>query len=657
MATPDKPDNASGRDELPLEKRAVAVCFLFKYPSGDLDLDLDARPQVALFRRSGAVRTHKYAPISGSVEARDASPLATAWRELREETTLTAAGGQLRLFRQGKPYTFSDASVGREWTINPFAFVFTPAPPPPSSSSSPPSPPSPPSRVSTVPIEAGDGGLCLDWEHEGYAWFDPADVSGDAAFGGVPRLTESLRRVWFERDIGRDAARALERGLRALQDDHESGARQLAGKALDAFADVLPRLDRHDEGSVGAAAAATTETAGRQGGRGREVQAWWRNIRVVAWHLWKNGREAMGAPILSVMLASLAIIDAKLAAWPASEQPWDAFVDDVLASLRELAARRTETGRAIGEAFARFLRDEFGGEAAGRESGRAAVEGEAAEGDDAGGGDGGDDGGGGGDGNMVKIVTLSCSSTITAALTHALARPDTPALDVHVLESRPLFEGVKTGRALASALLRQVEADSTTPRETGAGTPRDRSPSRRGRRRRGQVTLHTDSAAAVASQGAHMVLLGADLISPGADVSNKTGSLPLVLSARHVAPRVRVVALAEWDKVLPFAPPGHGEDNDAAEVTAAWPADGVGEGETAGAGDKTATAGAGEVVLESKQGRGRDAAIEVKNVYFEWVPAALVSDYVTEDGVTTTRGIEDWAAEARTRADRFFADL
>jgi len=49
--------------------------------------------------------------------------------------------------------------------------------------------------------------------------------------------------------------------------------------------------------------------------------------------------------------------------------------------------------------------------------------------------------------------------------------------------------------------------------------------------------------------------------------------------------------------------------------------------------------------------------VEVKNVYFEWVPAALVTDYVTEDGVTTRGGIGEWAKGARERADRFFGDL
>ncbi|KAL3962879.1 hypothetical protein ACCO45_004402 [Purpureocillium lilacinum] len=534
--------------------RAVAVSFLFKYPGGNLD----ARPRVALFRRSGAVNTYQH----------------------NEETTLTAR--QLRLFRQGKPYTFSDASVGREWTINPFAFIFTT----PGSSLPPPPPHEEKDKEKQDDRRAG---LRLDWEHEGYAWFDPADISDDPSFGGVPRLKESLRRA-----------------------DHESGARQLAAKALDVFMDVLPLLLPPPLRSA----------ADGSGGGGVVDERWWRNVRIAGWHLWKNGREAMGAPILSVVLACLNIIDSKLAALPSSSSR--AFIDDVLAALRAFAAHRTETGSAVGEAFARFLRDEFSDCAA-------PGSGDLGTGTGAGGGD---------------AQSGSQRSTITAALTHALNQPDVPALGVHVLESRPLFEGVKTARALAAAL-----------RTAGRGSSGDGAGA--GEKPRGRVTLHTDSSAAVAAQGAHMVLLGADLISPRGDVSNKTGSLPLVLSARHVnaagplsstsstpVPQknqhqnrhrhpVRIVALAEKEKVLPFEPPAHAEENDPREGKEGRETDhSSGKGEAPGGG-----------------------VVEVKNVYFEWVPAGLVTDYVTEDGVTTRGGVEEWAKGARERADRFFGDL
>lgn len=53
----------------------------------------------------------------------------------------------------------------------------------------------------------------------GVEWFDPMQVSGSDEFGGVPRLVDSLRRVWLEYDLGEDAGGILSRGLQRLRDD------------------------------------------------------------------------------------------------------------------------------------------------------------------------------------------------------------------------------------------------------------------------------------------------------------------------------------------------------------------------------------------------------------------------------------------------------
>lgn len=47
--------NQDGHDKRELKQRSVAGSFLFKYPDGD-----ETRAQVALFRRSGDVRTYQY---------------------------------------------------------------------------------------------------------------------------------------------------------------------------------------------------------------------------------------------------------------------------------------------------------------------------------------------------------------------------------------------------------------------------------------------------------------------------------------------------------------------------------------------------------------------------------------------------------------------
>lgn len=162
---PQTPETPAGADAdqtsaAPPQRREVAVSFLFKYASGS-----DARVQVALFRRSGEVRTyqHKLAPISGSVERRDSNaPLATALREIREETALDPPS-DLQLLRQGKPYAFADESVGREWIVHPFAFRLK----------------------SNEEGGKGEEGIATDWEHEGWEWHDPLLVEDSDEFGGV----------------------------------------------------------------------------------------------------------------------------------------------------------------------------------------------------------------------------------------------------------------------------------------------------------------------------------------------------------------------------------------------------------------------------------------------------------------------------------------
>lgn len=509
-----------------------------------------------MFTITNIANRHKYAPISGSVEVYDETPLATAWREIKEETSLTSTS--LRLFRQGKPYSFVDTALGREWTINPFAYILR-------------------------PDGEGEAGIRLDWEHESYQWFD-LDAITAASEGeeilqgqGVPRLLESLRRVWFDIDIGSRAGKVLSDGLRLLQEDHESGARQLASRALDVFCDTLGALD---------------ETAQRD--------VWWRNAQLVGWHLWKNGRESMGAPILSVVLSSLDIIERKLPEVAGSDggRLPDGFAHSVVADINEFAQRRKESTSKIGDAFTLFLRERF----------------PAAD-------------------KPIKILTLSSSSTITSCIAHALTLRQTedhnrlPPLDIRVLESRPLFEGAKMADKIA--LLSHVTATSST----SPATPNTIITT---------VSVYTDASAAVAAKDVDIVLLGADLIDNHGNVSNKTGSLPAVLAARHVSSHVQTVVLAEKEKVLPFNPPRHDEENDPCEMTQSW------------SHRPRVTSGSN---MMSTVASSVLPGVQVKNVYFEWVGAELVDHYVTEDGVLSSEEIAEWAADVKQKTDRFFADL
>ncbi|KAH7130011.1 hypothetical protein B0J13DRAFT_627143 [Dactylonectria estremocensis] len=498
-----------------LQRRAVAGSFIFKFP----DDDTTKKPQVALFRRSAKVRTypHKYAPISGSVEETDANPLATAWRELQEETTLTNTS--LRLFRQGKPYSFVDESVNREWTINPFSFILK----------------------SEKEGGRGEASIQLDWEHQGYEWFDPDAINESDDFQGVPRILDSFRRVWFNIDLGEEAGRRLGAGLMSLQRDHDSGAHQLASKALEIFIDVIKRLDTNSR------------------------EAWWKNVRTVAWHLWKNGRESMGAPILRVMISSLGIIKDKMLHDSSS---LEGSIEATVQALQQFSQRRQGIIPKVGGSLHDFLTTQFS------------------------------------EAEPLKILTLSSSSTILSGIMKGLENRKTP-LEVRVLESRPLFEGVKMGNAIASFA-------NTNSIKTN-------------------VTVYTDASVGLAAEDVDVVLIGADLIDNKGNVSNKTGSLPAVLAAKHVSPSVKVVALFDMEKVLPFEPPVK-EENDPQEVVQAW----------------------GDLV---ELGAESNARVKVKNVYFEWVSSDLIDYYVTEYGITSAERIAESAENVQKGADRFFNDL
>lgn len=245
-----------------IKKKRVAGSFIFKIPNGD-----HTQAKVALFRRSNKVLTyaHKLAPCSGSVESHDASPLAAALREIQEETTLPASS--LDLLRIGKPYSFVDEAVGREWIINPFAF-----------------------RLKDK-AEGGGGrgeeGIALDWEHVGVEWFDPMQVSASDGFGGVPRLVDSLRRVWLEYDLGLGAGGILSRDLQRLRDDHKTDAEELPGMAVSVLRSLIYQLGHHHPID----------------------KNWWSKVRMTAWHICQ-ARPSMDTEINSAMAESLDTINA-----------------------------------------------------------------------------------------------------------------------------------------------------------------------------------------------------------------------------------------------------------------------------------------------------------------------------------------------------------
>ncbi|KAK8084236.1 NUDIX domain-containing protein [Apiospora hydei] len=524
-----------------LKKREVAASFLFRNV-----LDDPRKVQVALFRRSGAVRTyqHKLAPISGSVEKDDANALATAFREIKEETTLGPES--IDLLREGKPYSFVDESIGRQWTIHPFAFILK-------------------SSAEEGDGQGGEGsGIVIDWEHEGWDyegwdWYDPL------LFGGVPRLLDSLRRVWPAIDLGARAGSTLTVGLSRLQTDHERGARQLAALAVSYLTGVFVE------------------------GNCSMDDGWWARVRMAAWHLWKNGRESMGAAIVSALVTVLSRIENEALKPGGTVFERSNRVSAVMDEWRE---QRDSIISKVQASFVDLVRDRVLSEGPKKKKKK-----------------------------ILKVLTLSSSSTISSCLLQAATALDV-TLDLRILESRPLCEGV----TMASKLLSDAEHE-----------------------KRVNITLYSDASAALASEDVDMVLLGADRISSAGDVSNKTGSLPAVLSAKHVSPSSRVVVLSEVDKI---AGPGNAsdhaaEENDAIELTRGW------EGTVKGADDVLAAS----YSTEAARSGDDSPRVKVKNIYFEWVPARLIDAYVTDEGVWSSDDIRKRSDWVGTEIDRFFGDL
>ena len=483
------------------------------------------------------LRRHRLAPISGSIEPKE-SPIAAAWRELEEETTLTHR--DVGLWRHGKPYTFSDPSIGRQWTIYPFAFRLK-------------------------PVDEGGRGeeaIKIDWEHDGWEWYDPKDVN-DESFDGVPRLADSLRRVWFEAQMNDEASQALRSGLQQLENDHRSGSHELTTIALTGFRDVLVHL--------------------------RGDPNWWQTARIAAWHMCKNGRESMSAATMNAFLGVLGDMEEVAGQSLENESAWDyvlGVVDFHLENRRAMPAH-------IKDSFTAYLHDTFITKAQSQ--------------------------------STLTILTLSASSTIRDSILDAFASLPISTLDMRILESRPLFEGA----SMASSLVSEFQTKFPSPPD-----------------RHLKLTVYTDASATLAADGVDFVLLGADRISSAGWISNKMGSLPAVLCAKHVGPRVKVLVFSQLEKVAEagFEENQGVENNDPVEVMTPWIDSGV----------------KGVKVLErhmnARPGTS-NCAVEVKNVYFEWVPAELIDAYICDEGTLDRNAIKKKADQVKEKSDKYLGSL
>jgi translation initiation factor 2B subunit (eIF-2B alpha/beta/delta family) len=381
----------------------------------------------------------------------------------------------------------------------------------------------------------------------------------------VPHLKESLQRVWFEIHLSDGASKALRSGLEQLKTDHQSGSHELTSIALKAFQDVIFQIQGHFD------------------------DHWWQSARMVAWHLWKNGRESMGAATLNALLGLLADLEDIL------HQDFSQEVkrERLLGVLKRHLDKRKEMPTRINQSFRAYLESNFLKSKPTR---------------------------------SLTLLTLSSSSTIKETILNILALSPISYLELRILESRPLCEGA----AMASSIISALKANFLSSFDRFLN-----------------LTIYTDASAALASKGVDFVLLGGDRISESGSVSNKIGSLPAVLSAKHICPSAKVLILSELEKVAePGAEMDHGqEENNSRELINCWKHCGI--------------AGIESFAEEIDICRQDTVnyAVGVKNIYFEWVPAELIDAYICEEGALDAAAIQSKAQQVKENVDRYFGGL
>jgi hypothetical protein len=278
---------------------------------------------------------------------------------------------------------------------------------------------------------------------------------------------------------------------------------------------------------------------------------WWNNVRLAGWHSWKSGQQSIDATVLSIVLSGLEIIEGNLS----SSCPLNkSIIDEIVRALSKYACGRKTTSSRTNTTFQAFL-ESFSGDA------------------------------------PLEILTISSSSTTTSVIVHMLSNSLRP-IEVHVLESRPLFEGVNMAEVFALSA----------------------------------------SVVGVAAQGVDIVLIGANLTSSTAAVGNKDCSLPAVLTAKYVAPGVKIVILYKKEKVLSFFP--HARERTIHRRLRKLRGS-----------------------LARLLRRAPHSQVNVKNVCFEWVSSDLINHFITEDGDADSKAIWEYAEQAGQKTGQYFANL
>jgi translation initiation factor 2B subunit (eIF-2B alpha/beta/delta family) len=415
-------------------------------------------------------------------------------------------------------------------------------------------------------LKEGAKDIRIDWEHTEYRFIRPSELRD---YETVPHLEQSLSGILV--------GPKTESGLEELKDDHHSGAGVLALIALESLRDIVKGEDLRSVNST---------------------EEFWRELRMAAWHLAKNGRPSMSTAIETAISEVMETVIVKLPNPEAIKSVDLSTLKSIVErSIEARIAKRRHRLQALGDAFEDYI-VRIVGQKRGKDNNTTPT---------------------------VTIFTLSSSSTISRCITQLIqnAASNSMTIKLCILESRPLFEGV----SFATSLLTTLDTEQRT------------SPSSPDISRRLQIEISADASLASVARTADFVVIGADKVSPAGDVSNKIGSLAAAVSAKTLQPSCKVVVVCETDKIA--CEDGELEDekgewNDAEEITGAWPA---------------------EYKASLNERRGRGFRVEVRNAYFEWVPERYVDVYVTEEGLLEGKDIVGISRKKKELEEKIFGNL
>lgn len=371
--------------------------------------------------------------------------------------------------------------------------------------------------------------------------------------------------------------------LNVLKNDHQNGAQVLATMALKALLKSVRGADL--EGA-------------------NTKEEFWAGLRLIAWHLAKNGRPSMSSAIEAALFKALNSIQARMTIQTSSgPQSFDrmdlsAFKVLVETTLDETIIARHHSTTELVKLFTQFITKTSDSSKEGKTS-------------------------------TTTIVTLSSSSTITKCLTDLIwtfafkeAR-----IKLSILESRPLFEGISLANSLLDSLSERKQLEPQSPEIS----------------KHLEIEILSDASVAVAAKKADFVVMGADKVFSDGDVSNKIGSLTLAVMAKTLNPKCSVMAVFDTDKITgSFSCNGdkgdndEGENNNELEIMTTWPL---------------------SWAEALKKRREEGYSVDVKNEYFECVPARYIDFYISEQGRLGKNDIVRISLESEDLEKAIFVDL